>query len=183
MTHTTRIMDTILRDALPCDLKYIDGLRKKEGSALGFIPLANYESVVMKAPVAGRLRHLYSTLLVTEDNGDLTGFCYTSFAENKAHIFQIVVQEDARRWQRALLMEGEVEREARKRGKTHITCRVAFDLESNFFWRAIGFIVIAQTTSTWLNQKESQSKRPIIVYEKQINASLFDLNSTLLVSV
>jgi predicted GNAT superfamily acetyltransferase len=176
-------MNTILRDALPTDIKYIDSLRKKEGSALGFIPVANYESVAMKAPVAGRLRHLYSTLMVTEDEGDLTGFCYTSFAENKAHIFQIVVQEDARRWQRALLMEGAVEAEAKKRGKTHLTCRVAYDLESNFFWRAIGFVVIAQTTSTWLNQKESQSKRPIIVYEKQINASLFDIAPALLASI
>jgi hypothetical protein len=167
---------TILRDATPFDLIYIDDLRKKEGNALGFIPIGAYQSVTMKAPIDGRKRYLYSRLLVTEDNGDLTGFCYASFAQDKAHIFQIVVQEDARRWYRALLLSDEIEREAMKRGNLFVTCRVAYDLESNFFWRGIGYQVIANTISTWLNQKESQSKRPLLVYEKQIANSLLQMN-------
>lgn len=172
-------MTTVIRDASPQDLIYIDSLRKKEGNALGFIPIAAYESVAMRVPVANRARYLYSRLLVTVDNNDLTGFCYVSFSQAKAHIFQIVVQEDARRWYRALLMADEVEREAKKRGNQFITCRVAYDLESNFFWSGIGYVVIANTVSTWLNQKESQSRRPLLVYEKQVGVSLFDMQSVL----
>lgn len=173
-TESAVITMTIIRDATTKDIEYIDSLRKREGDSLGFIPIGTYQSVTMKAPVGGRLRHLYSRLLVTIDNGDLTGFCYASFAQTKAHIFQIVVQEDARRWYRALLMTDEIEREAKIRGNTYITCRVAYDLESNLFWRGIGYNVIVETVSTWLNQRESKSKRPLIVYEKSIQQSLFD---------
>jgi predicted GNAT superfamily acetyltransferase len=168
--------DTIVRDAVESDMLYIDSLRKKEGAALGFIPINTYMSVITKAPVGGRRRHLYSRLLVTVDNDDLTGFCFATFSQPKAHIFQIVVQEDARRWQRALLMANEIELDARIRGKTFVTCRVAYDLDSNLFWRAIGYNAIAITTSTWLNRRESKSRRQIIVYEKVIQKPLFNLD-------
>ena len=100
----------------------------------------------------------------------MTGFCYASFHKNPATIIQIVVQEDARRWSRAMMLEGAVEDETRSRGLSEIKCRVAYDLESNFYWKAIGYRPIETTTSTWLNQKESKSKRPIIVYNKRIKA-------------
>lgn len=163
---------TILRDALPSDINYIDSLRKKEGSALGFIPIAAYESVASRTTVAKRDRWKYQTLMVTEDNGDLTGFCYVSYSGQDAHIFQIVVQQDARRWQRALLMADQVERDARNFGKRSVTCRVAVDLESNLFWTAIGYIPIRRITSTWLNQRESKSRRELWHYEKPLS-SLF----------
>jgi hypothetical protein len=157
-------IETILRPGKPEDWKYIDSLRKKEGSALGFIPKNCYMSVLAKIPDGGRKRWEYSQINIIEDNGELTGFCYTTFYEDIARIFQIVVQEDARRWYRASLLENAVRQEALKRGRTGISCRVAFDLESNFFWRAIGYTPIEQVTSTWLNQKESKSKRPLWKY-------------------
>ena len=160
---------TFVREAKPEDFQYIESLRRKEGSALGFVPKGAYESVLEKRRVANRDRFKYQKLWVTEDNGDLTGFCYASFSQNPASIIQIVVQEDARRWHRAILLECQVEQEARERQLWIIKARVAYDLESNWYWKAIGYIPIEQTTSTWLNQKESKSKRPIIVYEKQLD--------------
>ena len=165
--------ETTLRDALPGDFGYIDSLRKKEGNALGFIPKGAYEGIIGKYSADGRARWKYSRLMVTVDNGDLTGFCYVSYAGEMAKIFQIVVQEDARRWQRALMMADQVEKDAVSFGKTGISCRVAYDLESNFFWRAIGYVPLKQGTSTWLNQKESKSKRPLWHYEKHIGTNLF----------
>ena len=165
--------NTICRPAKPEDVPYIDSLRKKEGAALGFIPIGAYQSVTTKMPVDGRRRWEYSKLIVTEDNGDLTGFCYATFWDDNAHIFQIVVQEDARRWQRAMLMIDVVESHARHLQKSSISCRVAFDLESNFFWRAIGYEAVRQVMSTWLNQKESASKRPLWHYNKKLELGLF----------
>jgi predicted GNAT superfamily acetyltransferase len=159
---------TQLRDARPEDFTYIDSLRKKEGSALGFIPKDAYLSVLNRTTVANRERWRYQRILVTVDNNDLTGFCYASYASNYANIIQIVVQNDARRWHRALMLADAVEKDAITYGKNGLTCRVAYDLESNHFWRAIGYEPVSQVISTWLNQKESKSKRPLWVYKKEI---------------
>lgn len=166
---------TILRDGIPSDWLYIDSLRKKEGNALGFVP-KDWYLAIMGQPSRDRDRNAMNSnrLLVTVDNNDLTGFCYASFAQVYASIFQIVVQPDARRWYRAMLMVDEVEREARERGCWAIKCRVAFDLESNHFWRAIGYRPERQVVSTWLNQRESKSKRPLWLYIKSLGGGLFD---------
>jgi hypothetical protein len=165
--HNENCLDTtLLRDALPTDFLFIDSLRKKEGSALGFIPKDAYLGILTNTRPDGRDRWRYSRILVTVDNNDLTGFCYISYAGNFASIIQIVVQKDARRWHRALLMADEVERDARRFSKHGIKCRVAYDLESNTFWRAIGYVPMRLVTSTWLNQRESKSKRPLWHYQK-----------------
>jgi len=155
---------TILRPGKTEDWNYIDSLRKKESYSLGFIPKNSYLSVLSKTNDGVRKRFEYTQINVVEDNGDLTGFCYASFHEIVARIQQIVVQEDARRWYRASMLESAVRKEAIRSKCVGITCRVAFDLESNFFWRAIGYIPVREITSTWLNQKESKSKRPLWVY-------------------
>lgn len=159
-------METSVRRALWADWLYIDSLRKREGAALGFIPKAVYESVLTEARVANRDRWKYQRVIVTVDNASLTGFCMWSTHAAMSNIFQIVVQEDARRWARALLMTQWVEAEALELGKVGVKCRVAVDLESNLFWRALGYQPVELVTSTWLNQRESKSKRPLWVYHK-----------------
>jgi hypothetical protein len=167
--------NTLIREAIPSDFLYIDNLRKKEGNALGFLPKNAYMSVLEKKRIANRDRWKYQKIWVTTDNDDLTGFCYASFNDDPVTIIQIVVQEDARRWHRAIMLESVVVEEAKKRFLTSIKCRVAYDLESNFYWKAIGYNPITTTTSTWLNQKESKSKRPIIVYHKDLGMPIFNI--------
>jgi hypothetical protein len=78
--------------------------------------------------------------------------------------------------ERALALVDACEVEARKRGCLRIRCRVAADIDANFFWQAAGYKPIAQTTSTWLNVKESASRRPLYIYDKSLDqGSLFDL--------
>ena len=168
-----RVIDgtpTILREGIIEDFLYIDSLRKKEGNALGFLPKAVYESILLKKKVANRNRHFYSKIILTEDNGEKTGFCYFTFAKQDLHIQQIVIQNDARRLHRALMLLDYVEKIAKEKGKTAITCRVAIDLESNKFWNSCGYKIQATTISTYLNQKESKSKRPLHYYIKYINS-------------
>jgi len=168
---------TYLVEAKEGDFLFIDSLRKKEGKALGFIPKAVYESVIEKRRVANRDRWKYSKILITIDNGERTGFCYITYAKQDLHIQQIVIQKDARRWLRAKMMLDYSEVMCKSLGKTAITARVAVDLESNLFWVSCGYNIAATTTSTWLNQKESKSKRPLHYYIKYIN-SLFHLKQT-----
>ena len=162
---------TTLRNASGPDWIYIDSLRKREGAALGFIPKDVYISVLERRRVHNRDRWRYQEVLVTEDNGQLTGFAMTSYHATMANIFQIVVQQDARRWHRALLMADYIEERARALGKAGVKCRVACDLESNLFWRAIGYCPLGKVVSTWLNQRESASKRPLWAYEKSFLSS------------
>jgi len=159
---------TILRDGRPSDWLYIDHLRKKEGDSLGFVPKDAYLSILEKKPYGGRYRFLYSGILITEDNGQQTGFCYFSILPPWAKVFQIVVQEDARRWYRATFMLQEVERRAKENGCVGVKCRVAVDLEANFFWRAMGYEPVKVVTSTWLNQRLSRSGRLLWVYRKYL---------------
>ena len=168
--------ETILRYATMDDVKYIDSLRKKEGDALGFMPIQSYYDAIGLNENLKRHRYRYAELLVTIDNNDYTGFCYVSYAGKECKIFQIVIQEDARRLYRAMLIINHVERQCRIREVGVITCRVAMDLESNFFWRAIGFIPVKEVISTWLNQKESKSKRPLWIYRKEVEISQQKLN-------
>ena len=69
-------------------------------------------------------------------------------------------------------MADEIEREGMIRGNVGIKCRVASDLESNWFWRAIGYEPCALVVSTWLNQRESKSRRPIVLYRKPLSPLL-----------
>jgi hypothetical protein len=172
---------TFVREATGNDFAYIDSLRKKEGSALGFMPKDAYMSVLEKKRIANRDRWKYQRLWVTVDGGDLTGFCYSSFHKSPATVIQIVVQQDARRWHRAFMLEAEVVAEAKRRGLTGIKCRVAADLESNFYWKAMGYLPTEVCVSTWLNQRESKSKRQIILYYKQIELPLFGKHDNSLV--
>lgn len=159
---------TILRSGNWDDWLAVDSLRKKEGTALGFIPQNVYESILTRSRVSNRDRWKTFDLLITEDNADFTGFCLVGYANPWAHIFQIVVRPDARRWHRALLMVDWVEQKARRLQKAGLTCRVAVDLESNLFWTGVGFHVAGTQVSTWLNQTESKSKRPLHVYRKPL---------------
>jgi hypothetical protein len=160
-------LGTIARHAVEADLPYIDALRKKHGGELGFIPLQTYESVAKReTSTCGVDRWKHDWLLVCEDNGDLTGFCYAGFKQRTASIVQICIQQDARRWQRAAMLVGLVEDEARRRDCWSIKARVAEDIEAVKFWSAIGFCVEGQTISTWHGRQESKSKRKIDVYRK-----------------
>jgi len=163
----------MIREGIESDFREIDSLRKSEGSALGFIPMDVYLSVLGKRRVANRDRYKYQNIWVYLDNNDITGFVYGHFFRDIAKIEQIVVRKDARRWERATALEAIVRQRAASLNKTGVSCRVAYDLESNYFWKAIGYTPINIVTSTWLNQRESKSKRPLVVYLCDFGLPLF----------
>ena len=123
---------TEIRRATLDDLKYLDDLRKKNGDALGFIPMQGYEM-----EVNGERR---GSIYLTFDNEDPTGFIYaTHSGRGASHIIQVAIQEDARRMERASLLVNAVvaDGEARRSWLTSLRC--ADDLDSNHFWEALGF--------------------------------------------
>jgi hypothetical protein len=163
----------MIRLGVETDFPAIDSLRKSEGDSLGFIPKDAYLSILGSRRVANRERWKYSDIFVYQDNGDLTGFVYATYHRQDAKIEQIVIRRDVRRWERATALESLIRVEARKHGKTGIRCRVAYDIEANYFWRALGYQPVRQVISTWLNQRESKSKRPLWEYLLDFGLPLF----------
>lgn len=161
---------TLVREAVEGDWGYIETLRRRESDALGFVPKDRYLSVIEKRPSYGRDRWRYENVWTTEDNGDTTGFCYASFPVRTgvAKLWQVCVQEDARRWHRALLLVETVERQARERGLHTVEARVAADLEANLFWMAAGYEPVAEERSTYLARSASKCGRMIVLYRKKL---------------
>ena len=158
----------IVRAAAQYDLKAVDSLRKADGDSLGFLPIVKLEHIVNRTMDRGRARWKYESLWVCEDNGEITGYVLAGFHADGAKIEQICVRRDARRMERAVSLEGVVSAESWRRGMKRIRCRVAFDIEANWFWKAVGYSPVATVTSTWMNQRESIRKRPLVVYDKII---------------
>ncbi|MGD9827108.1 MAG: GNAT family N-acetyltransferase [Hyphomicrobiaceae bacterium] len=123
---------TEIRRATLDDLKYLDALRKKEGDALGFIPMQRYEMEVNGE------RH--GSVYLAWDNDDPTGFIYaTHSGRGTTHIIQVAIQEDARRMERASALVGAVVDDGLRRRSWLTSLRCADDLEAGHFWAALGF--------------------------------------------
>lgn len=163
---------TTIRHAVFDDIPAIEALRRADGDSLGFIPKAKYEHIVNRTSDRGRDRWKYEWLIVAVDNGEITGFALSGFHRDGAKGQQFCVRQDARRMERALMMVDVIEAEARRRGMLRIRHRVAADIEANFFWRAAGYTPVALVRSTWMNVKESISRRPLIVYDKALDQQL-----------
>lgn len=159
-------MATLVVDGTLRDLPYVEALRLRESDALGWLPLQEYAAVL-----AGQIRS--RRIVLTRDDGEPTGYCLASAAPPTARIVQIVVQEDARRWHRALRLLAAVEAWARARGCLRVWARVAADLEANAFWRAAGYTPIATVRSTHHNRGPSRAQRLLLLYERPLQPTLW----------
>lgn len=123
---------TEIRRATLDDLKYLDALRKKEGDAVGFIPMRRYEM-----EVNGERR---GSIYLSWDNGEPTGFIYaTHSGRGTTRVMQVAIQEDARRMERASALVDAVVADGLKRHTWLTSLRCADDLDANHFWEALGF--------------------------------------------
>ena len=154
--------ETLVCRATPADLVYIDHLRKREGDAVGFIPMARYEM-----EVDGRRK---GSLYVAWDNGDPTGFIYaTHSGRGASHIIQVAIQDDARRMERATLLTDAITNDGLERGSWLVSLRCADDLEANDFWGALDFSLEAE--GLWPKSPNSlgKAKRAINRRGRRIN--------------
>ena len=163
----------IIRFAKEDDLKYINHLSKLESKSLGFIPNPAYLSAITGIKTGKSWSLICNDkLFVCECNGDLVGFCLASFGHKHTNVMtrqgkiaQICLQTDARMLQRGrLLLDSVVDY-----GETiyifNWTCGCADDLESNIFWKAMGWKKVGHrkgisSKNTW----KQTSKRDINIY-------------------
>lgn len=161
----------IVRFASIDDLKYIVDLSKKESRSIGFIPKMAYESAITGSKKGRRWSDVCNDrLAVVENNGDLVGFCLASFGRSgsrsrRGKIAQICIQEDAREIDRGRHLLSHIIYYARTVGCTNMGCGCADDLESNFFWKAMGWkLVSARKGISYANTWKETSKRKVNIY-------------------
>lgn len=153
-------MTTKVRCAELHDLIYITSLARKESQQIGFIPRQRWEKTILGINVNQQM-------YVATDNNDLTGFAYTSIFRRKARIFQICIQEDARRWKRANLIVAKFLTLAKMNDCVSCQMRVAADIEANHFWKAMGFTPTGIGTGR-RGKGKAKGGRKIIYYYKQL---------------
>ncbi len=170
------IETTIVREAKLEDVKYVISLSKKESLSLGFIPKMAYEAAITGIKTGKRWSPVCNDkLFVCTVNDDLVGFCLASFGKRnaiyrKGKIAQICLQEDARKLERGRMLLNSVVKWGLSIGTMSFDAGCADDLESNFFWRSMGWEIAGTRMgighkNTWVQT----SKRKINIYNYDPN--------------
>ena len=153
------------------DLPYIVDLSKKESKSIGFIPKMAYESAITGVKKGKRWSDVCNDrVAVCENNGDFVGFCMASFGRSgtsirRGKIAQICIQEDARQIDRGKHLLAQIVHQARTMGCMNMGCGCADDLESNFFWLAMGWKLVSDRLGiSHQNTWKQTSKRKVNIY-------------------
>ena len=123
-------------------------------------------------------------LFVIECNGDLVGFCLASFGipnaiSKKGKIAQICLQTDARKFLRGRKLLDAMVDYGKTQGTFAFSAGCANDLESNLFWKSMGWICIAQRLGiSHKNTWKQTSKRVINIYRYDPSDFLLSLDTS-----
>lgn len=127
--------DLIVRNACASDMLFIDKLQKDNSYAVGFIQKTVWEKYVF-----GGERNF--VVFVCEKNGDPVGYILVTPGlgiGRHIKIQQIAVRDDARRLDYGSALIAVVREFCTTFGRSGATLRCRTDLDSNNFWRALGF--------------------------------------------
>ena len=157
------------------DLKYITSLANKEGHAIGFIPKIAYEAAITGIKTGHRWSLTCNDKLwLAFENEDPVGFVLASFGKI-VKVNQICIQEDARKIERGKMLLTTLQNYASKIGKYSFGCGCANDLESNIFWKAMGWQYVSQRNGIHFSNTWKQSSGRIVnIYRYYSQPTLFD---------
>lgn len=166
--------DLSVRTATVADRNYIDKLQKDNSFAVGFI-----QSTVWDKYVFGGERNF--VVFICEKNNDMVGYVLLTPGRggySYAKIQQIAVQEDARRLDYGSALIHVVKEFCNTFNRIGVTLRCRIDLDSNKFWRALGFTIYNVWTKGTVNHVGFKASNDINLWSIDLNdniLSLFDL--------
>ena len=134
--------DLVVRNSTMTDMLFIDKLQKDNSFAVGFIQKTVWEKYVF-----GGERNF--VVFVCEKNNDPVGYILITPGKGVGthiKIQQIAVRDDARRLDYGSALIAVVRDFCNTFNRAGATLRCRIDLDSNKFWRALGFTQYA----TWL---------------------------------
>lgn len=166
--------DLKVRTATEKDKSFIDKMQKDNSYAVGFI-----QATVWDKYVFGGERNF--VVFICEKNDDMVGYILLTpgrGAYSYAKIQQIAVREDARRldYGSALIAVVKDFCNTFQRLGTTLRCRV--DLESNKFWRALGFNLYGVWEKGKVNHVGFKASNDINLWRIDLNDTILTLFET-----
>ena len=161
----------IVRTSTIKDMLFIDKLQKENANAVGFIQKSVWEKYVF-----GGERNF--VVLIAEMNNDPVGYVLITPAVSSykyAKIQQIVIRNDARRlyYGKALI---DVCRDfCITFGRLGFTLRCRIDLDSNKFWKSLGFIHYETWEKGKINHVGFKASNDINLWKIDLNPYLITL--------
>jgi len=140
------------------DLAEMDSLRRANQEVVGFVPMSKWEWHIGNRP---------RTLLIMRENDDMVGYLYWTAGLPVAAIQQLVVREDARRFERGTALVGSAVMAMEHPNRYGVTCRCRCDLEAVLFWEALGWEKI--------RLEESGRRGSLWRFYKSLKPALLDL--------
>jgi len=146
--------DLIVRTSIESDLLVIDKLQKENSYAVGFIPKTYFE----KAVWGGEKNAI---VFICEANNDEVGYVYITPGTHMGYgkIQQIAVRNDARRLHYGTALIDVCRQFCELYYRRGFTLRCRIDLDSNMFWKSLGF----EHYGIWEKGKYKQSSRLVAI--------------------
>lgn len=166
--------DLTVRTATGQDQSFIDKLQKENSHALGFIQHTIWEKYVF-----GGERNF--AVFVCEKNNDMVGYVLITPGRGPytyLRIQQIAVREDARRLDYGTALMTVVKEFCNKFNLMGARLRCRTDLESNHFWKALGFVQYGVWRKGMENHVGFKASRDINLWQIDLNESLITLFET-----
>lgn len=166
--------DLTVRTAVEKDKAFIDKLQKDNSYAVGFI-----QSTVWDKYVFGGERNF--VVFICEKNADMVGYVLLTPGRKPysyAKIQQIAVREDARRLDYGSALIAVVREFCNTFQRMGVTLRCRIDLESNHFWRALGFTLYGVWEKGKVNHVGFKASDDINLWRIDLNDQLLTLFST-----
>jgi GNAT superfamily N-acetyltransferase len=160
--------DLIVRTSKASDWKFVDKLQKENSGAVGFI-----QDTIWSKYVWGGERNF--VVLICEMNLDPVGYVLMTpgrGAETYGKIQQIAVRQDARRLEYGTALINVAKQFCHDFSRAGFTLRCRTDLESNFFWRAIGFTKYGTWEKGKRNHVGMKASKDINLWRIELNDNL-----------
>ena len=165
--------DLSVRTSKRSDRSFVDKLQKSNAEAVGFI-----QDTIWDKYVYGGERNF--VVFICEKNDDMVGYVLLTPGKkvgSYAKIQQIVVQEDARRLDYGTALIETVRKFCEKFGRVGVTLRCRKDLQSNFFWQALGFSLYGVWEKGKQNHVGFKASNDIMLWQIDLNRKMQGLFS------
>ena len=157
--------DLMVRNASYRDASIIDKLQRDNSYAVGFIQQTIWDKYVF-----GGERNFF--VLIVEANHDPVGYTLITPGRGMGsylRIQQIAVRDDARRLHYGHALMSVIERFAREQQRAGARLRCRADLDSNHFWRAMGFTVEGVVTKGSVNHVGFKASNDINMWMREFS--------------
>jgi GNAT superfamily N-acetyltransferase len=163
--------DITVRTSTINDMALVDKLQKENSHAVGFIQKTIWEEYVW-----GGKRNF--VVLICEANNDAVGYVLITPAKGAykyAKIQQIAIRNDARRLQYGSALIDVCRQFCEQFGRMGFTLRCRVDLESNKFWKALGFEVYDVWEKGKINHVGFKASNDINLWKIELNRNILTL--------